>query len=317
MIRMATDKPHIRKATIRPRKAGREYFIWCDESNTKGRFCSNFYGGVLVKGCHLRQVQTTLQQVCRQLHFFDEIKWHKVSQRYADKYKKAMDAFFQLVAEDKVKVRIMFTQNANHHAPATGPRRRGEEFFLLYHQFIQYAFGLSFSNDSAEDVYLRLYLDCLPDTLARRQLFKEDIRALQKSRPFQRARLKIRKQDIAEVDSKKHLLLQMLDVVLGSIGFRLNNKHHYIPKGRKRRGKGTLAKESLYKHIHKKLKELRPGFSIGANTRISCQEDYWNHPYRHWVFQPSEYALEGVCFNKQAPILFADKGRGISQERPH
>lgn len=285
---MATGKPHIRKATIRPRKARPEYFIWCDESNTRGKVCSNFYGGVLVKSIHVREVLTTLQQVCSKLHFFDEIKWHKVSQRYADKYKQAMDAFFQLVAEDKVKVRIMFTQNGDLAAHTTG-RPRSEEFFVLYYHFIKYAFGLSYSNHTAEDVHLRLYLDSLPNTVARRQTFKEGIKALQKSPPFRSARLKIRRQDIAEVDSKKHLLLQMLDVVLGSIGFRLNNKHRVIPKGRKRRGKGTIAKESLYKYIHKKLQELRPGFSISANTHIAYKEDYWSHPYRHWIFKPSEY----------------------------
>jgi hypothetical protein len=291
MKRMATSRPHIRKATIRPRKAAQEYFIWCDESNTRGKLCSNFYGGVLVKSTHLREVLATLQQVCRKLHLFDEIKWHKVSPCYAGKYKQAMDAFFQLVADDKVKVRIMFTQNGNHHPQVTRRLRRSEGFFLLYQQFIQHAFGLSYSNTSAEAVYLRLYFDCLPDKVARRQSFKEDIKALQRSQPFQTAHVKIRKQDIAEVDSKKHLLLQMLDVVLGSIGFRLNNRHREIPKGRKRRGQGTLAKESLYKHIQKKLRELRPGFSISASTGVSCPQDYWNHPYRHWVFQPSEYEM--------------------------
>ena len=226
---MATSKPHIRKATIRPRKAaGQEYFIWCDESNIKGKYCSNFYGGVLVKSTHLREVLATLQQVCRKLHLFDEIKWHKVSQCYAGKYQQAMDAFFQLVAEGKVKIRIMFTRNG-HHAQTAERCPRSEEFFLLYHRFIQHAFGFPYSNDSAEAVYLRLYLDCLPNTVARRQSFKEDINTLQKSLPFQTAHVKIRKQDIAEVDSKKHLLLQMLDVVLGSIGFRLNNKHRQIP----------------------------------------------------------------------------------------
>ena len=111
---MATSKPHMRKATIRPRKAaGQEYFIWCDESNIKGKYCSNFYGGVLVKSTHLREVLATLQQVCRKLHLFDEIKWHKVSQCYAGKYQQAMDAFFQLVAEAKTNKEIAALLNVS------------------------------------------------------------------------------------------------------------------------------------------------------------------------------------------------------------
>jgi hypothetical protein len=214
-----------------------------------------------------------------------------VSQHYVDKYKKAMDAFFNLVAAQKIKVRIMFTQNNGRPAYATC-RSKNKEFFLLYYQFIKHAFGLSFSNNNGEDIYLRLYFDDLPNTLQRRHAFKEDIKALEQSGPFQRARLKIRKKDIAEVDSKKHLVLQLLDVVLGSVLFRLNDKHKEIPEGKSRRGKRTIAKENLYKYIHKKLREIRPRFNIGANTEVFSQEDFWLQPYRHWVLQPSEYEAD-------------------------
>jgi hypothetical protein len=292
---MAKTKQHVRKATLRPKKNSREYFIWCDESDSKGKFCSNFYGGVLVRSHDLAEVQTTLRQACRKLHFFDEIKWHKVSQHYVEKYKAAMDVFFSLVQEEKIKVRIMFTQNA-YIATHLTERHTNEEFFILYYQFIKHAFGLSHSNSSEEDIYLRLYFDYLPDTLERRQVFKEYIRGLQTSRPFKLARLKIRKQDIAEVDSKKHLVLQLLDVVLGAVCFRLNNKHREIPPGKKRRGKRTVAKEQLYRHINGKLRQLRPGFNVGANTGIGNKEDHWLHPYRHWVFRPAEFEIDTTLF---------------------
>ncbi|HEV7330433.1 MAG TPA: DUF3800 domain-containing protein [Flavisolibacter sp.] len=292
---MAKTKQHVRKAALRPKKNSREYFIWCDESDSKGKFCSNFYGGVLVKSTDLAEVQATLRQACRKLHFFDEIKWHKVSQHYVEKYKKAMDVFFQLVAEEKIKVRIMFTQNA-YVATRLTDRHTTEEFFILYYQFIKHAFGLPYSNNTEDEIYLRLYFDYLPDTLERRQVFKEYIRGLQTSRPFQLAKMKIRKQDIAEVDSKKHLVLQLLDVVLGAMCFRLNNKHREIPPGKKRRGKRTVAKEKLYKHINQKLRQLRPGFNVGANTGIEKKEDYWLHPYRHWVFRPSAFEIDTALF---------------------
>jgi hypothetical protein len=124
-----------------------------------------------------------------------------------------------------------------------------------------HAFGLAFSNKTEDEVYLRIYFDYLPDTLERRQVFKAHIKGLQTTRPFQLAKIKIRKQDIAEIDSKKHLVLQMLDVVLGAICFRLNNKHKEIPDGRKRRGKRTIAKDKLYKHIYKLIRESRKGFN--------------------------------------------------------
>lgn len=281
---------HIRRSAPRGRKSIKEYFLWCDESDHKGKYFSNFYGGVLVDSQHLHEVHKKLLEICHELHFKDEIKWHKVSAHYLDKYKKVIDVFFKLIKEDKIKVRIMFTQNAFVPVHLTD-RHRDEEFFILYFQFIKHAFGFIYSEHDS-DVFVRMYFDLLPDTLSRRQAFKEYIRGLQSNRDFQKARIKIRRQDITEVDSKRHLLLQMLDVVLGSICFRLNDKHKEIPAGKKRRGKRTIAKEKLYKHICSHLRKIKPGFNVGVNTGISAREDYWIHPYRHWSFKPSQYEID-------------------------
>jgi hypothetical protein len=110
------------------------------------------------------------------------------------------------------------------------------------------------------------------------------------------AGIKIRKQDIAEVDSKKHLLLQVIDVVLGAICFKLNNKHKEIPEGKKRRGKRTRAKEKVYKHINKKIREIRKGFNVGISIGVARKEDHWLHPYRHWRFIPSEFEIDETFF---------------------
>lgn len=288
---MSVEKKHTRKATIRRKKHSPEFFIWCDESDRKGKYFSNFYGGILIKSENLREVIYKLNKVCKKLHLFDEIKWHKISEHYLSKYQEAMDVFFDPIKAGKVKVRIMFTQNA-YQAIHITERHKTDEFFILYYQFIKHAFGLGFSNDSDQEIFLRIYFDYLPDTLERRQVFKEYIKGLQSTRPFQLAKLKIRKQDIAEIDSKRHLILQMLDVVLGAICFRLNNKHKEIQPGKRKRGKRTIAKEKLYRHLNKRMREIRNGFNIGSNTGIESKEDYWRHPYRHWKFQPSEFEID-------------------------
>jgi hypothetical protein len=288
-------KARSRRTVVRPKKQSKEYFIWCDESDTKGKYCSNFYGGVLVKSEHIQEVQARLKSICDQQHFFDEIKWQKVTANYLGKYISVMDEFFDLIKEGKIKIRIMFTQNA--YVPTNLTQvQKDEEYFILYYQFIKHAFGLHYSNDSEDDVYLRLYFDYLPDTVKRRQVFKDFIKGLEKSRPFRLAKIKIRKQDIAEVDSKRHLVLQMLDVVLGSMSFRLNHKHKEIPEGKRRRGKRTVAKEKLYKHINRRIRGIKPGFNVGANTGTPNAEDRWRHEYRHWVFLPSEYEIDVRLF---------------------
>lgn len=287
---MGDTNKHIRRSVTRVKKDRKEYFIWCDESDSKGRYYSNFYGGVLVSSLHLKEVHSRLLAACNELHLKDEIKWHKVSSHYLAKYQSIMDVLFELVKENKIKIRIMFRQNA-HKATNLTQRHKEEEFFILYYQFIKHAFGLAYT-ENREETFVRMYFDYLPDTIARRQAFKEHIRGLQSKREFQLAGIKIRKEDIAEVDSKRHLLLQMIDVVLGSICFRLNDKHKEIPEGKKRRGKRTVAKEKLYKYINKKIREIKPGFNIGANTGIEGKEDYWLHPYRHWNFKPSEFEVD-------------------------
>ena len=92
--------------------------------------------------------------------------------------------------------------------------------------------------------------------------------------------------DVAEVNSKKHLPLQVMDLVLGSICFRLNDKH-LIKDIDGKRARRTIVKESLYRYIRAKICELHPGFNVGTNTGITKLTDRWEQPYRHWSFVPN------------------------------
>lgn len=98
------------------------------------------------------------------------------------------------------------------------------------------------------------------------------------------------------MDSKGHIVLQMLDVVLGSMCFRLNDKHKELPQGKQRRGKRTIAKEKLYRHIHQHIRQLRPGFNVGVNTGIESAVDYWEHSYRYWNFKSGAYEVATTLF---------------------
>ncbi len=273
----------------------KELIIWCDESVKKGKYYSNFYGGVLIESTHQKEVLAKLEAVVNQLGLTDEIKWQKVNEFHLEKYLQLMDVFFQIVASGKIKVRIMFTQNANiatnllsHHID--------NEYFLLYYQFFKHAFGLKHANNGNRPVYIRAYFDELPDQIARRHQFKEYIKGLESTRDFQLSKLKIRKDDIAEVNSKSHLPLQFLDLVLGCMAYRLNDKHKEKPSGKKRRGKRTIAKEKLYKHICSKIRGIKPRFNIGISTGTSELEDRWTMPYRHWLFVPKEFETDGNSY---------------------
>jgi hypothetical protein len=88
-----------------------------------------------------------------------------------------------------------------------------------------------------------------------------------------------------------------LDVVLGSMTFRLNDKHKEKIEGKNTRGKRTVAKEKLYKHINAHIRKIYPNFNIGATTGTQSDlTNYWKHPYRHWKFTPTHSDTNEILF---------------------
>ncbi len=266
-----------------------EYIIYADESLKRGKFFSNYYGGALVRSQDLQFVQSSLRNTMAALNLTREVKWSKVSAVYLDKYMRLMDCFFSLMRNGRVKARIMFTQNAN--VPTALSKKHAEdEYFLLYYQFIKHAFGLPYSNDTGKPIRCRLYLDKLPDTKEKVAIFRGYLCGLSKSPAFRHARIQFLPDQIAEVRSHDHVILQCVDVVLGSMQFRLNDKHKVKPAGSRVRGSKTIAKEKLYRHINQSIRALYPNFNIGISTGIrNGPEDRWEDPYRHWLFKPKEH----------------------------
>jgi len=262
-----------------------EYLIWCDESDSKGKLYSNFYGGVLVKSKDYEYVQAKLLVAKKENNFFDEIKWQKVTTNYLEKYIKVMDIFFDLIKQDLVKVRIMFTKN-NVFPKNLSSFHQENEFFLLYYQFIKHGFGLADSNTSNKDINLRIYFDYLPNSIEKRESFKGYIKGLNENKSFREARIKIKPENIVEVISHKHILIQFLDIVLGSMSFYLNEKYKNFNPITNQQGNRTIAKEKLCKHILDKIHEICPKFNANATTDVKNVVNLWQDKYRHWCFTP-------------------------------
>lgn len=270
-----------------------EYIIYCDESVAKGKYFSNFYGGALVRAKDLATVQETIDDCRTRLNLDKEMKWSKVTENYLAKYIELTDVFFDFVADDRIKLRIMFTQNMYRPKELTS-EQSNNQYFLLYYQFIKHAFGLAHINslEPANAHRIRLYLDRLPDSKEKIARFKRYLVGLNENRQFKTGKVIIAPNQIAEINSHEHPIQQGLDIVLGSMQFRLNNKHLEKREGSRLRGKRTIAKEKLYKHINQRIREIYPGFNIGVSTSIqNAPVNRWRHPYRHWLFIPSEYEV--------------------------
>jgi hypothetical protein len=180
----------------------------------------------------------------------------------------------------------MFRQNA--HLPRGLSREQVDwEYYLLYYQFVKHAFGLEYVPGN---IRLRLYFDKFPDTAEKSEQFKGFLLGLTKTKKWQD--IDIKREDITEIHSHDHVLLQCLDIVLGAMSFRLNDKHKDIPQGARRRGKRTVAKEKLYKIILSEIRNIRPGFNVGVSTRTESPHDRWRLPYMHWSFVPNDQTFD-------------------------
>ena len=269
----------------------KELTIYCDESTVKGKHFSDFYGGVVVGSNHIDEVKRLIAAKKKELNLLGEVKWTKITENYAAKYIELVDLVFSLLAEKKIRIRIMFTQNL--HKPLGLTKEHAEnKYFLLYYQFIKNAFGFRDFQFPAPHVSVRVYLDKMPDTEVKIERFRNFVSGLTNDQDFIGNRVVIHNENVTEVTSHEHDLLQCLDVILGSIQFRLNDLHKEIPSGKRRRGKRTVAKEKVYKHISSHIRKLKPGFNIGISTGAADLKDRWRHPYRHWLFVPKNFEFD-------------------------
>ncbi len=274
----------------------KEYIIFCDESDRRGVYFSNFYGGVRVGSRALPLVVEVLGKRKVDLGLTSEVKWEKTDLKIVDRYERMVEAFFNEIALGRLFVRIMFTQNAR---VATGltTEHHDESYFILYYQFLKHAFGLRHIPPHTPFPRLRVYLDEMGETREKVAKFRGFVGGLRNDRYIRATGLILEEHDITEVRSHDHLLMQCLDVVLGSMSFRLNNKHLLRDPVTGQRGKRTVAKERLYEFILGQIKRVtgKPFFNIGITTGLSRNpEARWADPYLHWLFQPREHKFDGT-----------------------
>jgi hypothetical protein len=233
----------------------------------------------MIPASQYQTVTDALNRRKAELNLFGEVKWEKVTEQYLGHYIDLMCTLFRLLSEGRFRIRIMFRQNAHEPVGLTSAHRENE-YFLLYYQFLKHGFQLALCPEAANTPALRLYFDQFPDTKAKTREFREHLLRMLQDTPFV-----VRESDVAEVRSHEHVLLQCLDVVMGAMTFRLNDKHKQKMPGKRRRGKRTRAKEKLYRIILGEIRKLHPGFNIGESTGGSRT---WSKPYAHWKFVPRD-----------------------------
>lgn len=263
-----------------------EYWIFCDESDRLGKFYSNFYGGVRIAASKLDGVNRRLMEKKKSLGLNSEAKWVKTDKTTSERYKELIGAFFDEVDQGNLVMRVMFTKNSNVANGLTALQIR-DSYYILYYQLIKHEFDLQHMPPHVKAPRLRIYLDHICATEEQTAKFKGYIESLSQNSQIRRSGLILDRHDIAHVCSHDHILMQCLDIVLGSITFRLNNKHLEKPEGALKRGKRTIAKAKLYKFINQRIRQATgKQFNIGISTALPIESERWNMPYRHWLFTP-------------------------------
>lgn len=261
-----------------------EYIIYADESDSKGEYFSHFYGGLILPNSFEAKANEVLEQVKARNNLHGELKWQKITANYLDKYKDFTSAFLDLIESGNVRICIMFTDNRIEPEGLTSEHRRSS-FMILYYQFARHAFGLRSANPGHkfDQVNVRFRFDELPDRTAAHAAFTGYIRGLPTVPEWKKAKLHIPDDGFAEVDSKAHLLMQGLDIVLGAACFWINRKYEENPAGKR-----TRAKVEIANLIFDRIRQLIPGFDPFQSTQRPVK-GYWRAPYRHWCFVPKKH----------------------------
>ncbi len=245
-------------------------------------FLATFMVGALVQTSNIQLIEKALNDKKQELNLKGEIKWTKVTGNYLEKYIDIINLFFSFIKSGKIKVRIMFAQNA-YVSDGLTKEHTDNEYNILYYFFLKSAFGLKYSNNSPfrHKINFSMYLDDLPCSEKQKNNLKNSL--FRYNHELKQNNIEIT--EIVEIDSKKHVIQQCMDIILGSMNFKLNGFNELkIPETGKKSNR-TIAKDKLYKVINKNIRDIRKGFNVGISTGIDGDPtNYWKHLYRHWNF---------------------------------
>jgi hypothetical protein len=242
----------------------------------------------MVRSSDREAIENELLSLKSQLGLAGEIKWTRVRPFNWERVALVLDRFFDFVEADRLKLRYMWLDQLFGNPAALNDFHREFGYYILYYFFLVFCFGLPW-HDLPEPVQVEFFPDTLPDQPEKRRSFRNFLLWCHGARRF-RERSPFRIISVGDVDSKSHLLLQCVDVIIGAVGFRLN-KLHEIRQHDGRRGEGTKVKELLYKRIVARIGRIdmaqrgRRAFGVGVNTSTGTFENCWRLRFRQWNFR--------------------------------
>lgn len=252
----------------------KNYIIICDESSKKGANFGYFYGGAIVEEQKYYMLSDILNDYKTKFDLH-ELKRVKITEKNYKDYIKVMELFFTFVKSGDIKVRIMFSPNCE--LMTNIPHSQNETFMKFYFTFIVNAFNIFYAK---ENINLFVLCDDLPETKEQNNKFKEClVSKIKTNKKPNTNKVYITKRQIQEVDSRKHVILQCIDVITGLVDFVLNTPMEEIKKSKR-----ADARFKVWKSIYSIIKDLIPNFEMTKTTIPLYSHKAWNGEYKHFVY---------------------------------
>lgn len=254
------------------KNSAEKYVIVCDESTRKGKKYSYFFGGAIVLEREYQKVNDILRKYA-ELKELGEVKRTKITSANYNSYIGLLDLFFTFIKGKEIRARVMFAGNDQLERI---PHSLDETYCKFYYLFIRYAFCIYYAS---KHISLRLIFDELPEQRTACQKFKSYlVHNLNLIDLHNDTYVNLIQKDIEEVDSKKHMVLQCMDVITGLVDFALNSS------AEDRKSKRGKAKFAVWKFVMTHIQELHSDFILTKTTPPINSIRGWKDPYKHFVF---------------------------------
>lgn len=256
--------------------------IYSDESRHKNeRFL--LLGGLWIEEEHISLVEQGVaafrknhgyknsQGQC--IDFLGEFKWTKVSDKYLHVYKELVDLFFEWIEKDVFRFSVILVDTQNPMVVAYSNIKKEGYFKLLYQ--------LYFQNSRIPAIY-KIFPDRITNPLQHKVNFKTLDECLELAfkkkftsllNPSEHPGIRGFINNITPIESKQNSCIQLIDVVMGAIG--------YLQNGLFRDSKAKKAKVELMKYIFEKITLSGAIKVIGKNYYIAKSTKF-----NIWLFRP-------------------------------
>ena len=192
------------------------YHIFCDESRqTNHRHM--ILGGLVIHQDQLDEFNATMTDFRHEINMHAELKWSKVSNGKIAEYRRFIDYFFALNNTNIVHFHCITldTNQINHKAYNAGNKETG--FYKFFYQLLYNCFARNYLTEQNDTKFI-IHMDQRNTSYSLNDLKDILNNGIKKNMGITQKRVL----SVEAIDSKKSEVLQIADIIIGSIGYQKN-----------------------------------------------------------------------------------------------